>query len=77
MQMINSCYGAALNLRDAPEDIAVLCFTSGTTGPAKAAALTHTAFHCQALAKVQTVGYCASDIYLHSSPLCHVGMAFN
>ena len=68
--------GAEITLRVAPEDIAVICFTSGTTGPAKGAALTHTAFHCQALAKVVSVGYCESDIYLHSTPLCHVGMRY-
>ena len=27
----------------------------------------------QARAKVQAVGYCSDDVYLHAAPLCHVG----
>lgn len=66
--------GTQSELRLAPENIAAICFTSGTTGAAKGAMLTHMAFHCQALLKLREVGFCDTDVYLHTSPLCHIGM---
>ena len=39
--------GAQLEPVLAPEGAAVVCFTSGTTGAAKGALLSHAAFHCQ------------------------------
>ena len=39
--------GARLEPVLAPEGAAVVCFTSGTTGAAKGALLSHAAFHCQ------------------------------
>ena len=66
--------GTQFELGSAPENIAAICFTSGSTGAAKGAMLTHTAFHCQAVVKLREVGFCESDMYLHTSPLCHVGM---
>lgn len=59
--------------RFAPERIAFLLFTSGTSGLPRAAALTHSAMHFQCCAKLQRCGYCADDVYLHSAPLFHVG----
>ena len=41
---------AALDPIAAPDGAAIVCFTSGTTGAAKGALLTHAAFHCQARA---------------------------
>jgi len=41
---------AALEPVAAPDGAAIVCFTSGTTGAAKGALLTHVAFHCQARA---------------------------
>jgi len=66
--------GTQFELGSAPENIAAICFTSGSTGAAKGAMLTHIAFHCQALVKLREVGFRESDMYLHTSPLCHVGM---
>ncbi|CAI5484659.1 unnamed protein product [Closterium sp. Yama58-4] len=60
-------------LRFAPHRIALLCFTSGTTGIPKAAALSHTALISQSLAKLACAGYRQDDTFLHVAPLCHIG----
>eukprot|EP00891_Asterochloris_glomerata_P001619 jgi/Astpho2/1619/fgenesh1_pm.00028_%23_11_t len=52
---------------------AVICFTSGTTGRPKGVLVSHTAFHCQAAAKLLVVGYNSDDVYLHTAPLFHIG----
>ncbi|KAJ4963223.1 hypothetical protein NE237_023162 [Protea cynaroides] len=57
----------------APEGIALICFTSGTTGRPKGVAITHTALIVQSLAKIAIVGYNEDDVYLHTAPLCHIG----
>ncbi|KAG9439138.1 hypothetical protein H6P81_019303 [Aristolochia fimbriata] len=56
-----------------PEGIALICFTSGTTGKPKGAAISHTALIIQSLAKIAMVGYEEDDVYLHTAPLCHIG----
>ncbi|GAQ89797.1 AMP-dependent synthetase and ligase family protein [Klebsormidium nitens] len=62
-----------LNLVTAPGEVALICFTSGTTGAPKAAVLSHTALVTQSLAKIAGVGYSDRDVYLHAAPLCHIG----
>ncbi|MQM20935.1 hypothetical protein Taro_053965 [Colocasia esculenta] len=57
----------------APEDVAFLCFTSGTTGRPKGVAINHMALIVQSFAKIATVGYGEDDVYLHTAPLCHIG----
>ncbi|XP_078433481.1 acyl-activating enzyme 14 isoform X2 [Wolffia australiana] len=57
----------------APEDIALICFTSGTTGRPKGVALSHMSLIIQSYAKIAIVGYTEDDIYLHTAPLCHIG----
>ncbi|KAI5069127.1 hypothetical protein GOP47_0015428 [Adiantum capillus-veneris] len=57
----------------APDNLALICFTSGTTGKPKGAAISHNAIVVQSLAKIAMVNYSPSDIYLHTSPLCHIG----
>ncbi|CAL9163271.1 unnamed protein product [Musa hybrid cultivar] len=57
----------------APEDIALICFTSGTTGKPKGVKISHTALIVQSLAKIAIVGYGEDDVYLHTAPLCHIG----
>lgn len=57
----------------APNAIALICFTSGTTGRPKGAAISHNALIVQSLAKIAVVKYCSDDVYLHTSPLCHIG----
>ncbi|KAG6516048.1 2-succinylbenzoate--CoA ligase, chloroplastic/peroxisomal-like isoform X2 [Zingiber officinale] len=57
----------------APGDIALICFTSGTTGKPKGVAISHTAIIVQSLAKISNIGYGEDDVYLHTAPLCHIG----
>ncbi|CDP04150.1 unnamed protein product [Coffea canephora] len=57
----------------APNNAALLCFTSGTSGRPKGVMLSHSALIVQSLAKLALVGYSEDDIYLHTSPLCHIG----
>ncbi|XP_047969870.1 2-succinylbenzoate--CoA ligase, chloroplastic/peroxisomal [Salvia hispanica] len=57
----------------APENVAIICFTSGTTGRPKGATLSHSALVIQSLAKIAIVGYDEDDVYLHTAPLCHIG----
>ncbi|XP_019701467.1 2-succinylbenzoate--CoA ligase, chloroplastic/peroxisomal isoform X2 [Elaeis guineensis] len=57
----------------APKEVALICFTSGTTGRPKGVAISHTALIVQSLAKVAIVGYGEDDVYLHTAPLCHIG----
>ncbi|KAK3261425.1 hypothetical protein CYMTET_29665, partial [Cymbomonas tetramitiformis] len=55
------------------EGTAILCSTSGTTGRAKSAVLSHSAMVSQSLAKLAMVQYREQDVYLHLSPMFHVG----
>lgn len=56
-----------------PDASAFIIFTSGTTGPARAAVLTHDALDFQCRQKQLVCGYHRDDVYLHTSPLFHVG----
>ncbi|KAJ4773326.1 2-succinylbenzoate--CoA ligase [Rhynchospora pubera] len=53
--------------------IALICFTSGTTGKPKGVAISHTSLITQSLAKIAIVGYAETDVYLNTAPLCHIG----
>ncbi|XP_044960645.1 2-succinylbenzoate--CoA ligase, chloroplastic/peroxisomal [Hordeum vulgare subsp. vulgare] len=57
----------------APRDVALICFTSGTTGQPKGVAISHTSLIVQSLAKIAVVCYGEDDVYLHTAPLCHIG----
>ncbi|GMH26058.1 hypothetical protein Nepgr_027901 [Nepenthes gracilis] len=57
----------------APENIAIICFTSGTTGKPKGVTISHAALVVQSLAKMAVIGYSEDDVYLHTAPLCHIG----
>uniref|UniRef100_A0A0D9X432 4-coumarate--CoA ligase n=1 Tax=Leersia perrieri TaxID=77586 RepID=A0A0D9X432_9ORYZ len=57
----------------APNDVALICFTSGTTGQPKGVAISHTSLIIQSLAKIAIVGYGEDDVYMHTAPLCHIG----
>ncbi|XP_058071605.1 2-succinylbenzoate--CoA ligase, chloroplastic/peroxisomal isoform X2 [Magnolia sinica] len=63
----------AYDYRWSPKGIAMIIFTSGTTGRPKGVAISHTSLIVQSLAKIATVGYGDDDVYLHTAPLCHIG----
>lgn len=60
-------------LQQPPDASAFIIFTSGTTGPSKAAVLSHDALDFQCRQKQLVCGYHRRDVYLHTSPLFHVG----
>ncbi|XP_057830057.2 2-succinylbenzoate--CoA ligase, chloroplastic/peroxisomal isoform X2 [Cryptomeria japonica] len=62
-----------LDFRWAPDSVALICFTSGTTENPKGVAISHDALIVQSQAKIDIIGYNHNDVYLHTSPLCHIG----
>ena len=54
------------------DDLAALLYTSGTTGRAKGAMLSHGNLVSNALALVETWGFAPEDVLLHVLPLYHV-----
>ncbi len=56
----------------ADDDLAALLYTSGTTGRAKGAMLTHRNLASNALTLVDAWGFAAADVLLHVLPLYHV-----
>lgn len=60
-------------LQSGENGVALICFTSGTTGRSKGAMLSHSALLHQSMSKLAVVGYCSSDVYLHVPPLFHIG----
>ncbi|KAL6991973.1 o-succinylbenzoate--CoA ligase [Sarracenia purpurea var. burkii] len=63
----------SLNYVWAPGGAVIICFTSGTTGRPMGVTISHSALVVQSLAKIAIVGYGEDDIYLHTTPLCHIG----
>uniref|UniRef100_A0AAX7TIE6 Long-chain-fatty-acid--CoA ligase n=1 Tax=Astatotilapia calliptera TaxID=8154 RepID=A0AAX7TIE6_ASTCA len=57
-----------------PKDMAVICFTSGTTGKPKGAMLTHgnIVSNCSAVIKITGVRLLPNDIHLSYLPLAHM-----
>ncbi len=55
----------------APDDLAALLYTSGTTGRSKGAMLTQTNLLCNAQALVEGWRFTASDVLLHALPIFH------
>jgi malonyl-CoA/methylmalonyl-CoA synthetase len=56
----------------APDDLAAILYTSGTTGRAKGAMLSHRNLASNALALVDAWGFTRGDVLLHALPLYHV-----
>jgi malonyl-CoA/methylmalonyl-CoA synthetase len=56
----------------APDDLASILYTSGTTGRAKGAMLTHRNLASNALTLVDRWGFTHDDVLLHALPLYHV-----
>ncbi len=59
-------------VHSAPEDLAALLYTSGTTGRSKGAMLTHRNLASNALALVEEWGFTRGDVLLHALPIYHV-----
>ena len=55
-----------------PNDLAAILYTSGTTGRAKGAMLTHRNLGSNALALVDRWGFTRGDVLLHALPIYHV-----
>jgi malonyl-CoA/methylmalonyl-CoA synthetase len=56
----------------APDDLAALVYTSGTTGRSKGAMLTHRNLASNALALVDAWGFTRGDVLLHALPIYHI-----
>ena len=56
----------------APDDLAAIVYTSGTTGRSKGAMLTHRNLASNALALVGAWGFTHGDVLLHALPIYHV-----
>ena len=48
--------GAPLHLQIPEDGAALICFTSGTSGPPKGVIISHTALHCQVNLQINDVG---------------------
>lgn len=55
-----------------PQDVAIMVYTSGTTGPPKGAMLSHLNVEAMTAATVKAIGASASDSVVSYLPLCHV-----
>jgi malonyl-CoA/methylmalonyl-CoA synthetase len=55
-----------------PEDLAAICYTSGTTGRSKGAMLTHRALTANAETLVDLWRFTADDVLIHALPIYHV-----
>ena len=56
----------------APDDLAAMLYTSGTTGRSKGAMLTHANLESNATALHRIWGFTPSDVLLHTLPIFHV-----
>jgi malonyl-CoA/methylmalonyl-CoA synthetase len=56
----------------AADDLAVICYTSGTTGRSKGAMITHGNLASNAAALVDIWGFSERDVLLHALPLYHI-----
>jgi len=59
-------------LERAPDDLAAILYTSGTTGRSKGAMLTHRNLASNGLALVEIWGFTRGDVLLHALPIYHV-----
>jgi malonyl-CoA/methylmalonyl-CoA synthetase len=59
-------------VESAPDDLAAILYTSGTTGRSKGAMLTHRNLASNALALVEAWGFTRGDVLLHALPIYHV-----
>ena len=55
-----------------PEDVAIIVYTSGTTGPPKGAMISHANVEAMTAATVEAIGASENDNVVSYLPLCHV-----
>ena len=73
MALINACKDRPAAGGDpAPEDLAYLVYTSGTTGPPKGAMISHANIHHNCLVYETTVRMDRSDVVLGIAPMFHI-----
>ncbi|HKS47511.1 MAG TPA: AMP-binding protein [Amycolatopsis sp.] len=56
-----------------PDDVAVICYTSGTTGKPKGVALTHSSLHWNSINTLLGLDIATDDVALVNAPLFHTG----
>ena len=66
------CPTTFATVESAPDDLAAILYTSGTTGRSKGAMLTHRNLASNALALVEAWGFTRGDVLLHALPIYHV-----
>jgi malonyl-CoA/methylmalonyl-CoA synthetase len=67
-----NCPATFATVESAPDDLAAILYTSGTTGRSKGAMLTHRNLASNAVALVETWGFTRGDVLLHALPVYHV-----
>jgi len=67
-----NCPATFAPVESAPDDLAAILYTSGTTGRSKGAMLTHRNLASNALALVEAWGFTRGDVLLHALPVYHV-----
>jgi malonyl-CoA/methylmalonyl-CoA synthetase len=72
MSRAEGCAETFVTVPRAPDDLASILYTSGTTGRAKGAMLTHRNLGSNALALVSAWGFHRGDVLLHALPVFHV-----
>jgi len=67
-----NCPATFATVESAPDDLAAILYTSGTTGRSKGAMLTHRNLASNALALVDAWSFTRGDVLLHALPVYHV-----
>jgi carnitine-CoA ligase len=71
-----TAHAARPSVEVAPEDTAVLLFTSGTTGPSKAAVLSHNANFGLAASTISVMEYGEDEVFFTAFPLYHINAKY-
>lgn len=72
VQLVDAQTGDAPVMSRATDDLAVICYTSGTTGRSKGAMITHDNLQSNALALIDLWGFTSADVLVHALPLYHI-----